>query len=87
MKITIFGSYLCGDILYALMKLREEGADGEDRAAAADPAHRKKFPPIEDNNPLYEGRKEREGPGIPLFIPENRTQTKDPDRVFAFKRI
>lgn len=54
MKVTVVGSHLCPDTLYALNKLVEAGADIEFKNLSASLPDLKVYLNLRDQDPLYE---------------------------------
>ena len=77
MKITVIGSRLCSDTLYALDKLEEARADCTFRDITASLEDLKAYLALRDSNPLYEAVKENGSIGIPAFVLEDGTVTLD----------
>lgn len=77
MKVTVVGSHLCPDTLYALNKLVEAGADIEFKNLSASLPDLKVYLNLRDNEAMYEKVKAGGGIGIPCFILEDGTKTLD----------
>ena len=77
MKITVIGSRLCSDTLYALDKLEEAQADFTFRDITASLEDLKAYLALRDSNPLYEAVKQNGSIGIPAFVLEDGTVTLD----------
>lgn len=81
MKVTVVGSHLCPDTLYALNKLVEAKADIEFKNLSASLPDLKVYLQLRDNEPMYETVKANGGIGIPCFILEDGTKTMDLNEV------
>lgn len=77
MKITVIGSHLCLDTLYALNKLKEKGADINFYNISASFEALKDFLSLRENCALYEDIRKSGGIGIPYFEMKDGTQTLD----------
>lgn len=81
MKVTVVGSHLCPDTLYALNKLVEAGAQIEFKNLSASLPDLKVYLNLRDNEAMYEKVKQGGGIGIPCFILEDGTKTLDLNEV------
>ncbi|MCI9593651.1 MAG: glutaredoxin [Lachnospiraceae bacterium] len=81
MKVTVVGSHLCPDTLYALNKLVEAKADIEFKNLSASLPDLKVYLQLRDNEAMYETVKANGGIGIPCFILEDGTKTMDLNEV------
>ena len=70
MKVTVVGSHLCPDTLYALNRLVEAKADIDFKNLSASLPDLKVYLGLRDSDPMYEKIKEGGGIGIPCFILE-----------------
>lgn len=77
MKVTVVGSHLCPDTLYALNRLVEAKADIDFKNLSASLPDLKVYLGLRDSDPMYEKIKEGGGIGIPCFILEDGTRTLD----------
>lgn len=77
MKVTVVGSHLCPDTLYALNKLMEAGAEITFKNLSASLPDLKVYLNLRDNEAMYEKVKQSGGIGIPCFILEDGTKTLD----------
>lgn len=77
MKVTVVGSHLCPDTLYALNKLVEAGTEIEFKNMSASLPDLKVYLKLRDAEPMYEKVKAGGGIGIPCFILEDGTKTMD----------
>ena len=71
MKVTVVGSHLCPDTLYALNKLVEAKADIEFKNISASLPDLKIYLKLRDSEAMYEKIKENGGIGIPCFLLED----------------
>ncbi|MDR1550456.1 MAG: glutaredoxin [Hungatella sp.] len=83
MKITIIGSHLCPDTLYALHKLIDKKASVDFKNLSADLKDLKAYLAARETEPAYEAVKRNGGIGIPFFILEDGTKTLDLDEVLG----
>ncbi|MCI9560349.1 glutaredoxin [Clostridiaceae bacterium] len=81
MKVTVVGSHLCPDTLYALNKLVEAKADIEFKNISASLPDLKIYLKLRDSEAMYEKIKENGGIGIPCFLLEDGTKTLNLDDV------
>ena len=81
MKVTVIGSHLCPDTLYALNKLVEAKADIEFKNISASLPDLKIYLKLRDSEAMYEKIKEHGGIGIPCFLLEDGTKTLNLDDV------
>ncbi len=77
MKVTVVGSHLCPDTLYALNKLTEAGIEMDFKNLSASLPALKVYLGLRDTEPMYEKVKAGGGIGIPCFILEDGTKTMD----------
>ena len=77
MKVTVVGSHLCPDTLYALNKLTEAGIEMDFKNLSASLPDLKVYLGLRDTEPRYEKVKAGGGIGIPCFILEDGTKTMD----------
>lgn len=83
MKVTVIGSHLCPDTLYAIQKLREADADLSFVNISAALADLKTFLAIRESDALYDEVRKNGGIGIPLFVLEDGTRTLDLEKVLG----
>lgn len=83
MKITVIGSHLCPDTLYALCKLREKNADMDFKNLSASLSDLKAYLAVREGLDLYENVRKSGGIGIPYFELEDGTKTLDLDAVLG----
>ena len=70
MKVTVIGSHLCPDTLYALNRLNEARAEIDFKNLA-----------LRQDSPVYADIREGGGIGIPCFVLEDGTVTRDLEAV------
>ena len=73
MKVTVIGSHLCPDTLYALNRLSEVKAEIEFKNLSASLPDLKAYLALRDSDPHYEAVKKNGGIGIPAFVREAGT--------------
>jgi len=73
MKVTVIGSHLCPDTLYALNRLSEVKAEIEFKNLSASLPDLKAYLALRDSDPHYEAVKKNGGIGIPAFVLEDGT--------------
>ena len=81
MKITVIGSHLCPDTLYALNRLSEAKAEIKFKNLSASLSDLKVYLSLRQEDPAYADIRESGGIGIPCFILEDGTVTRDLDAV------
>lgn len=77
MKVTVIGSHLCPDTLYALNKLSEAKAEIEFKNLSASLPDLRTYLALRESSPLYESVRENGSIGIPAFVLEDGTVTLD----------
>lgn len=77
MKVTVIGSHLCPDTLYALNRLSEAKAEIEFKNLSASLPDLKAYLAQRDSNPLYADIRANGGIGIPCFVLEDGATTLD----------
>lgn len=83
MKVTVIGSYLCPDTLYALNKLVENHVDIEFKNLSASLPDLKVYLAQRESNPLYAAVRENGGIGIPCFVLEDGSTTLELSEVLG----
>ena len=83
MKVTVYGSHLCPDTLYAINLLKEKNIDLSFKNISAALGDLKDFLAIREGNPLFDEARKNGGAGIPLFVLEDGTQTHDIQRILG----
>ena len=88
MKVTVIGSHLCPDTLYAIQKLKEADADLSFVNISAALADLKTFLAIRESDALYDEVRKNGGIGIPLFVMPRygRTRARSPAPMDGFFR-
>ena len=77
MKVTVIGSHLCPDTLYALNQLVEAKIEIDFKDLSASLPDLKAYLAQRGSNPLYAAVREKGGIGIPCFVREDGTTTLD----------
>ena len=83
MKVTVIGSHLCPDTLYALNKLVEAKADITFQNLSASLPDLKAYLALRESSPVFEGPKARGSLGIPCFVREDGTVTLELEQVLS----
>ena len=83
MKVTVIGSHLCPDTLYALNKLVEAKADITFQNLSASLPDLKAYLALRESSPLYESVRKNGGIGIPAFVLEDGTVTLELEQVLS----
>lgn len=81
MKVTVIGSHLCPDTLYALNQLAAQKAQITFKNLSASLPDLKAYLEQRETNPLYAPVRESGGIGIPCFVLEDGSTTLDLDKV------
>ena len=79
MKVTVIGSHLCPDTLYALNRLSEAKAEIDFKNLSASLSDLKAYLALRQDSPVYADI--RENVGIPCFVLEDGTVTRDLEAV------
>lgn len=77
MKVTVIGSHLCPDTLYALNWLSAVGAEVDFKNLSASLSDLKIYLALRQDSPVYADIRENGGIGIPCFILEDGTVTRN----------
>lgn len=77
MKVTVIGSHLCPDTLYALNWLSAAGAEVDFKNLSASLSDLKIYLALRQDSPVYADIRENGGTGIPCFILEDGTVTRN----------
>ncbi len=77
MKVTVIGSHLCPDTLYALQQLVQAGAEVDFKDILSCHADLKAYLTLRDTSDLYAQIRGTERLGIPCFVKEDGTKTLD----------
>lgn len=80
MKLTMYGSHLCQDTLYGLLKVKDAGAQVEFHNISACLPDLRAFMTIRETDPVY-AEVSRERIGMPLFVYEDGSKTLDLNEV------
>ncbi|CEH32862.1 glutaredoxin [Romboutsia lituseburensis] len=83
MKITVVGSHLCPDTLYALCQLRDRDIEVDFKDLSASLPDLKEYLALRQGLDIYENVRAAGGIGIPCFILENGTKTLDLNEVLG----
>lgn len=83
MKVTVYGSHLCPDTLYAINQLMSKGVDMSFKNISAALSDLKEFLAIRENDAIFDNAKKNGGLGIPCFVLEDGTRTLDITRVIG----
>lgn len=75
MKLTVIGSHLCQDTLYALNKLKDCGAEIDFQDISSSFPALKLFLNTREHNEKYELIKKNGGIGIPFMVFKDGTET------------
>lgn len=83
MSLTLVGSHLCPDTLYALNQLCARKVDFTFRNISASLPDLKYYLALRDSSPLFDGPKASGSIGIPCFVQEDGTVTMDLEAVLG----
>lgn len=83
MKVTVIGSHLCPDTLYALHRLSEARAEIDFKNLSASLPDMKAYLALRESSPAYADIRENGGIGIPCFVLEDGTATRDLEQVLS----
>ena len=83
MKVTVIGSHLCPDTVYALNKLVEAGVEMEFKNLSASLADLKAYLALRESSPLFDGPKAAGSLGIPCFVLEDGTLTLELEKLLG----
>lgn len=86
MKLTMIGSHLCQDTIYALMKVKDLGAEVDFKDISISFPALKEFMKLREQSELYIEVKKNDGLGIPFFALEDGTQTLSLEEVLEHLR-
>lgn len=81
MKVTVIGSHLCPDTLYALNRLSEADVEMEYKDLSSSLADLKVYLALRQDSPIYADIRANGGIGIPCFLLEDGTVTRDLNEV------
>ena len=77
MKVTLIGSHLCPDTLYAINELAARKIKIQFKNLSASLADLKTYLALRESSPVFDGPKARGSLGIPCFVLEDGTVTLD----------
>lgn len=77
MKVTLTGSHLCQDTLYALIKLKSVGAQVDFEDISSSFPALKSFLELREHEPMYDEVKANGGIGIPFMSFDDGYKTFD----------
>ena len=83
MKITVVGSHLCPDTLYALCQLREKEIEVDFKNLSASLPDLKEYLALREGLDIYKNIKTEGGIGIPCFVLEDGRKTLDLNEVLG----
>lgn len=81
-KITVLGSHLCPDTIYAVNKMVEAGFKVTYKDILSCHSDLREYLMMRDTSPMYEKFRGTETLGIPCFIREDGTKTLDLGRYW-----
>ena len=81
MKVTVVGSHLCPDTLYALNRLSAAKVEIDFKNLSASLSDLKFYLSLRQESPVYADIRANGGIGIPCFVLEDGTVTRDLDAV------
>ena len=81
MKVTVIGSHLCPVTLYALNRLSEADVEMEYKDLSSSLADLKVYLALRQDSPIYADIRANGGIGIPCFLLEDGTVTRDLNEV------
>ncbi len=83
MKITMIGSHLCQDTLFAMMQLKAKGVKIDFQNVSANFPALKTYLRIRESDPMFEPIRKADMLGFPLLILEDGTRTFSVEDVLA----
>ncbi|RDY26220.1 glutaredoxin [Romboutsia weinsteinii] len=83
MKITVVGSHLCPDTLYALNELKRENVEIDFKNLSSSLPDLKEYLALRSGLDIYSEIREMGGIGIPCFVLEDGTKTLDLDKALG----
>ena len=83
MKVTVVGSHLCPDTLYALCQLRDKNIEVDFKDLSSSLPDLKEYLALRDGLEIYNSIKAEGGIGIPCFIKEDGSKTFDLHEILA----
>lgn len=81
MKVTVIGSHLCPDTLYALNRLSEADVEMDFKNISSSLADLKVCLALRQDSPIYADIRANGGIGIPCFLLEDGAATRDLNEV------
>ena len=81
MKVTVIGSHLCPDTLYALNRLSGARAEIEFKNLSASLADLKVYLSLRQDSPVYADIRENGGIGIPCFLRPDGSICFEPEEL------
>ncbi|MFI3227259.1 MAG: glutaredoxin [Clostridia bacterium] len=83
MKVIMYGSHLCQDVIFALVKLKEHNVSIEFRNISTNFSELKEFMDYRETLELFDEVKKNNMLGIPFFILKDGTKTFDYKEILA----
>lgn len=83
MKVTVVGSHLCPDTLYALQQLSAAKAEIEFKNLSASLSDLRVYLSLRESSPAYADIRKSGGIGIPCFVLEDGAVTRDLENVLG----
>ena len=77
MKVTVIGSHLCPNTLYALNRLSAAGAEIDFKSISASLPDLRAYIALRENDPAYAQVRGTAKLGIPCFVLEDGTVTRE----------
>lgn len=81
MLVKLYGSHLCQDTMFALMKLKCENVSVEFKNISVDFQALKEFMAIREKDTMFAEVKKNNGVGMPLLVYEDGSKTFDLQEV------
>ena len=85
MNVTVIGSHLCPDTLYALNRLSEAGAEIDFRNLSVSLSDLKVYLALRQDSPVYENNRKNGGIDTPCFHLEYGTVPRDLQAVLKIQ--
>ena len=83
MKLTVIGSHVCPDTIYALNELVKKGVEVDFKDLLSCHADLKAYLNLREQSPLYADIRGTERLGVPCFIKEDGTTTLSLDEALS----
>lgn len=83
MKVTLIGSHLCPDTLYAINRLCEAGVEMDFKNISASLTDLKAYLALRESSPVFDGPKANGSLGIPCFVREDGSLTLDLEQILG----